>query len=91
MKGIGLSFIDYQPRELLYLSIYNIKFGMQNWIETRIDGSGLMESITKFKLNIDHLQLDNMINQIMPVVLAPIKPLLNKDTNDKEIAGLMPI
>ncbi len=35
---------------------------MQNWIESRMDGSGLLEQITKYKLNIDHLQLDNMIN-----------------------------
>lgn len=48
------------------------------WFEPREDRSGIFEQNTKLKFQIEHLQLDNMTNNIMPVVLAPVKPLLNK-------------
>ena len=47
-------------------------------MEARSDHSGIFDSNTKFQFLLRHLQLDNMTNQIMPVILAPTRPLLDK-------------
>jgi len=57
---MGLSFIDDKPSELLFLSLYNLKIELQRWAEQRQDGSGIIETMTKTKLHLQHLQLDNM-------------------------------
>lgn len=64
------------------MSLYNIKVEIQRWIEPRQDGTGVMENLTKLKLHLQHLQLDNMVNQIMPVLLAPTKALTR--TNESQ-------
>lgn len=33
------------------------------------------EVITKYDLKIDHIQIDNMISNLMPVLLCPVKEL----------------
>lgn len=78
MRGLSLSFIDEKPQELLLLTIYDVRVRLFKWFEPREDRSGIFEQNTKLKFQIEHLQLDNMNNNIMPVILAPMKPLLNK-------------
>ena len=76
LEGLGLSFIDDKPAELLFLSLFDLRLELQRWAEQRQDGSGVMETVTKAKLHLQHLQLDNMAHQVMPVILAPTKPLV---------------
>ena len=54
-KGFGVSIIDEQPRELLFLSVYNLNLQLSRWIETRSDGSGVLETVTKLKFSLEHL------------------------------------
>ena len=40
------------------------------------------EMITKYDLKIDHIQIDNMLNNVMPVFFCPTKELIK----DEDIA-----
>lgn len=33
LKGLGISLIDNEPKELLYLSIYKMQFMQEKWTE----------------------------------------------------------
>jgi hypothetical protein len=33
LKGFGLSLVDSEPRELIYLSVYKLYFSMEKWTE----------------------------------------------------------
>jgi hypothetical protein len=39
------------------------------------------EVVTKYELRIDHIQIDNMLSNLMPVLFCPVKEL-NKDPHD---------
>jgi hypothetical protein len=49
---MGLSFVDDQPKELLFLSIYNLNVYLRQFVEMRADASGLIETITDLKLSV---------------------------------------
>ena len=71
--GIGLSFVDNTPKELLFFCFYDLQVELTRWIECNQEGQGVPEIVDKLKLYLQHMQIDNMINQIMPVVLTPSK------------------
>jgi hypothetical protein len=33
LKGLGLSLIDNEPKEMLYISIYKMQFMLEKWTE----------------------------------------------------------
>jgi hypothetical protein len=78
IRGLTISFVDEKPQEILLLTLYDIKFRFNSWYEPREDRVGVFENGTKIKFQMEHLQLDNMTNSNMPVILAPIKPLMSK-------------
>lgn len=58
--------------------MYDAKLRFNQWYEPREDRIGIFENGTKIKFQMEHLQLDNMTSNTMPVILAPVKPLMNK-------------
>eukprot|EP00347_Sterkiella_histriomuscorum_P017164 403350423 len=84
LRGIGLSFIDEKPVELLFLSLFGINIDLHRWAESRSDGSGILETMTRITLHLNHLQIDNMVNDIMPVILAPSRSLAKAEAKQKK-------
>lgn len=63
LAEFGLSVVDHSPEELLYLSMQNFTLGY---------ASGLGSGISRFKLRVDRLQLDNQLPLTpMPVLFYP--------------------
>ena len=78
IRGLSISFVDEKPQEIILLTLYDIKLRFKKWYEPRYDRLGVFENGTKIKFQMEHMQLDNMTSNTMPVILAPIKPLMNK-------------
>ena len=82
LQGIGVSLIDNEPKEVLYISIYKLSFLIEKWTEQqnkRNEMEGIervSELITKYDLRIDHIQIDNMLNNVIPVFFCPLKELV---------------
>jgi hypothetical protein len=51
-------------------------------LESRDEDLGEIENNSRLRGSIAHLQLDNMINQTMPVVLIPSKPTNKTELNN---------
>lgn len=89
MKGIGISLIDNEPKEVLFVSVYKLSFLIEKWTEQQAKRGGdeddmekVNEQVTKYDLRIDHIQVDNMLNNVHPVFFCPVKELLK----DEDIA-----
>ncbi len=77
LKGIGMSFIDNQPKELMYLRMddFNLKYENWNALAKKIYEQNHLrtQTFSVINLEIGNLQLDNMIHEEMPVVFGPKK------------------
>jgi hypothetical protein len=73
LKGIGLSFIDETPQELLYFTFHGLKLSFYQWLELRnkndtinindwTDEPSYFDQNSKIRGSLKHLQLDNMIS-----------------------------
>jgi hypothetical protein len=69
LKGIGISIVDEEPKEILYLSIYQI---LVSWIneKIRLEG-GEIENQDEYNLLISHIQIDNMLSEENPIIFSP--------------------
>lgn len=77
--GIGLSVVDFEPKELIYLSIFKISFSI--FRETTLIDTGELEDQEELNLNIDNIQIDNMMSLDSPIVFTSEEGLsLNKET-----------
>ena len=83
LSHFGLSFIDDSPTEMLYLSLSGLELEVVEWGEkTRNMEEGgccwgekgvstVVERVWKVFGKVDKVQIDNMMNESMPVILAP--------------------
>lgn len=75
LKGMGISLIDNQPKELLYATVSDLK------IEYKMSTSGvrkknrdrLIQTKTELRFSIGNLQVDNMLDDQMSVLFCPTK------------------
>jgi hypothetical protein len=58
LKGIGISFVDSEPKEVLYISIYKINFEIKKITDTDMHGTKIE---TEVDLKIYHMQIDNQV------------------------------
>eukprot|EP00850_Spirogloea_muscicola_P018627 SM000173S02996 [mRNA] locus=s173:28246:52241:- [translate_table: standard] len=66
LEDFGLSVVNHTPLELLYVSMQTAIFSYS---------TGLGSGISRLKLRIGHIQVDNQLaSTSMPVLLAPISP-----------------
>lgn len=56
LKGIGISFVDSEPKEVLYMSIYKIEFDILRITDTDLHGT---KTETELDVKIFHMQIDN--------------------------------
>lgn len=69
-KGFGVSLIDNKPRELLYICVNELDleytFGSRELVDVTED----KEEITRFMMDIGNIQIDNLVNEDMPVIFG---------------------
>ena len=74
LKGLGLSFVTNDPKELLYISIYHLQIKLsRNSIQSKVK-----QTDTELKMKIGHIQVDNMLDKSFPTIFTP-KKLFHKD------------
>jgi len=66
--GIGFSLIDSDPKELLYLSLHelDVEFEAKVAIIKKVRDTSFF-----LKINLGHMQVDNMLNKSFPVIFGP--------------------
>lgn len=80
MKGLGISIIDEQPKELFFFTVYNMDLVLKKTLEARKDiGVDILEYLTSMKLCFEHIQIDSMQSKKMPVIMAPVQPLRKRE------------
>jgi len=85
LRGLGVSVVDQEPKELMYISIFKINFSLQKWNEVQqTEGERVIETLTEFNLKVDHMQIDNMVHEMMPVLFSPTKELVKDDLAEKD-------
>jgi vacuolar protein sorting-associated protein 13A/C len=68
LLGVGVSLIDNEPKELIYMSMHEIN----SIIEKKVVAENKMHSTTFYiSFNIGHIQVDNMLNKSSPVIFGP--------------------
>jgi len=68
IMGVGLSIIDNEPKELIYLSAHEIYIGMEKDVILEDD---LRDTNYLLVFNVGHVQIDNMLNKSFPVIFGP--------------------
>ena len=58
LKGIGVSFVDSEPKEVLYMSIYKIELNVEKVTDTDIHGT---KTETDINIKVYHMQVDNQV------------------------------
>lgn len=78
LLGFGVSIINKEPKEILYLSIFKIKADFQQNIIEKPQTEEIETSIM-LDLKINHLQVDNMTGDENPIILTPVTALDKRD------------
>ena len=66
IKGIGLSFLDEVPREIFYISLYEIRF-----IYTNLFISSLNTTTEDYEFYIKNFQIDSSLNNTIKTLIYP--------------------
>lgn len=90
LRGLGISIVDKEPKEILYLSIF--KIDVKYISETTNKGNGVMETNEEYDLMVYHMQIDNMVSLENPILFSPME-VLDKDKilNDPEYTPFVQI
>lgn len=75
-KGLGLTFIDNKPKELIFVCLNQLAVSYKCVTQTSLleDGSKDTTCIkTEFELTLGNFQIDNMIDDTMPVLIGAQK------------------
>ena len=74
MEGVGISFVDSEPKEVLYISIYKIKLQMQ--VQEEMTEHGIQRD-KNIALAVYHMQIDNQIpsESVNKIIIAPEQEL----------------
>jgi len=89
-KGLGVSFIDNQPKELIYLCINDLALAYNYLVvNDHKKDSGGSSTLTRtfLKFQVGNLQIDNLINDEMPVVIGP-KNFYNSSLKKASVADM---
>jgi hypothetical protein len=70
MKGMSISFIDNQPQELINISMSNL---VMNYSKITQASDAFEETKENLDFKLGNFQIDNLINEDMPVVFGALK------------------
>ena len=73
LKGVGISIVDKEPKEVIYLSLYRIWIKYSSEVTNR--GNGVIENEEEVDLILYHMQIDNMVSLENPILFSPIEVL----------------
>lgn len=76
LKGLGVSIVDKEPKELMYLSIFRIH--VEGIRDVKKQQFGVTETENEYKLKIYHVQIDNMTSIENPLLLSPYEVIDKK-------------
>ena len=74
LKGIGFSFIDQEPKEILYISLYKIYFNYNYIMKYLIDNSENIKE--EFIFKILNIQIDYCLDNSFKVIMSPKTQIL---------------
>ena len=74
--GIGISLINQDPKEIIYISFYGLNFENKNITKTRINGNNETSNI--YILHCKNFQIDYCLDNSFKVILSPIQQILPK-------------
>ena len=89
LGGIGLSLVDFNPRELCYFSVEGLVY-LSEVNQYKSDRSE--KTFTKTEISLRNFQIDDCLNQAVPIVFGTKIPFRNierqfvKQELDKESA-----
>lgn len=69
-KGFGISLIDNKPQELLYICLNELDLEYTYQSRELIGCAEDNEEIVRFMMDIGNLQIDNLVNNEMPVIFG---------------------
>lgn len=73
LEGLGVSLVDKEPKEIIYLSVYKIK--AQATKEAQYIDDGTLETQEEYDLKVYHIQIDNMVSKENAIIFAPVESL----------------
>ena len=78
LRGVGVSIVNKEPKEILYLSLYGLEVGFgQETLEK--NDTNQIEMSLELNLKLNHFQIDNMANDENPIIIAPFKALVKDE------------
>eukprot|EP00344_Euplotes_crassus_P011103 CAMPEP_0197018198 /NCGR_PEP_ID=MMETSP1380-20130617/79966_1 /TAXON_ID=5936 /ORGANISM="Euplotes crassus, Strain CT5" /LENGTH=753 /DNA_ID=CAMNT_0042445389 /DNA_START=109 /DNA_END=2369 /DNA_ORIENTATION=- len=86
LRGMGISFVDKEPKEVLYISIFRILAKIEREITDK--GRGVVESNEEYDLMIYHMQVDNMVTKENAILLYPTLNNESSKVSRKKIDAL---
>jgi len=79
LSGISISLIDNEPKELIFLSIH----GIDVLLKKKVMATGVVNDTNYLaSININHIQIDNMLNKSFPVIFSPSTPYTNSNKDE---------
>jgi hypothetical protein len=91
LEGIGISIVDEEPKEIIYLSIYKIEISAIQELKMVDFSNQIYENQEEYNLNISHMQIDNMVSVDNPTIFAPEDGDRDKILNDPEYTPFIQI
>ena len=90
LRGIGMSIVDKEPKEVIYMSLYKIIINYST--ETADRGDGVTEINQEVDMILYHMQIDNMVSMENPILFTPMEILdKNRILVDKEYTPFIQI
>lgn len=96
LRGVSLSMIDAEPKELMCASILGIRLSAEQFrrvgaIAAGGNDEGVNEERTHLRLTVRHVQVDNLVGDDDPVIFCPKQlnhDLIVNPRNYKELSPL---
>ena len=76
LRGLGISIVDKEPKEVIYMSLYRIKINYSS--ESAEKDNGVTEISQEVDMILYHMQIDNMVSMENPILFTPME-ILDKD------------
>ena len=84
LGGIGISLVDFNPRELCYISVEGIV--MLNEANTYKDGQR-EKTFTKIESSLRNFQIDDCLSMAVPIVFGTKNPFRNIERQFRQAHG----
>lgn len=71
LEGLGISIVDAEPKEVIYLSIYMVELSVIQERKIVDFLNFIYENQEEYNLLIAHMQIDNMVSKDNPTIFSP--------------------